>query len=266
MPIAFENMKKLNEGKTKVIYENPQDPKSVYMVFKDDITAGDGVKHDEISGKALVDWQTNRDIYEYLNRCGINTHYLETPDEKVALVRKLDQKIDLEVVTRRVATGSIIKYTDIEEGRRFDPPATQFYYKDDPLHDPMLDRTFIDYLIAAKGATEYEIAEKMNVEVFLLLEKAFAQFNIQLVDMKLEYGLIDGEVVLIDEITGGSFRLWPYAKENPNLSRENVLSELDAGGRLDKDIYRMGGETDTVLTKFKEIAALTAKFQSLETK
>ncbi len=266
MSIAFEKMKKLNEGKTKVIYENPAESSSVYMVFKDDITAGDGVKHDEISGKALVDWQTNRDIFEYLNRCGVNTHYLETPQEKVALVRKLDQKINLEVVTRRVATGSIIKYTDIEEGRRFDPPATQFYYKDDPLHDPMLDQNFVDYLIAAKGATEFKIMQQMNVEVFRLLEKAFAQFDIQLVDMKLEYGVIDKEVVLIDEITGGSFRLWPYAKNNPNLSQGNVLSELNPGGRLDKDIYRMGGETDTVLTKFREIAALTAKFQSLEIK
>ena len=71
MSIDLGSLKKLNEGKTKVIYMNPKDEKTVYMVFKDDITAGDGVKHDIIEGKALVDWKTNRDIFEYLNRKGI---------------------------------------------------------------------------------------------------------------------------------------------------------------------------------------------------
>jgi phosphoribosylaminoimidazole-succinocarboxamide synthase len=76
MAIDFSALRKLNEGKTKIIYANPGDPKSVYMVFKDDITAGDGVKHDVIQGKASVDWRTNRDIFEYLNRKGVRTHYI----------------------------------------------------------------------------------------------------------------------------------------------------------------------------------------------
>ena len=81
--------------------------------------------------------------------------------------------------------------------------------------------------------------------------------------MKLEYGLIDGKVYLIDEITGGSFRLWPYATETPNFNQVNVLSELDPAGRLDKDTYRMGSETDKVLAKFQQIAAVTARFSEL---
>jgi hypothetical protein len=81
--------------------------------------------------------------------------------------------------------------------------------------------------------------------------------------MKLEYGIIDGKVYLIDEITGGSFRLWPYAKENPNLNQPNVLSELNPKGRLDKDTYRMGEQIENVLTKFEQIAQITAKFKDL---
>ena len=104
----FNKMKKIAEGKTKIIYENPDDPKTVFMVFKDDITAGDGVKHDVLAGKARLDWQTNKDIFELLNRRGVETHYIDSPEEKVSLVRKLDQKIDLEVVTRRVAAGRSI--------------------------------------------------------------------------------------------------------------------------------------------------------------
>ena len=263
MSINFSSLKKLAEGKTKIIYENPEDSKTVYMVFKDDITAGDGVKHDIIRGKALVDWRTNRDIFELLNRKHVRTHYLSSPQEKVVLVKKLDRKINLEVVSRRIAAGSILKWGNIPEGTRFDPVITQFHYKDDPLHDPMLDDKYIDYIIKAKEGTEYSEMRRMNAEIFLHLERAFAHFDIQLVDMKLEYGIIEGTVYLIDEITGGSFRLWPYAHKNPNLNQSNVLKELNPEGRLDKDTYRMGEKIDKVLTKFEEIAEVTAKFRNL---
>jgi len=264
MGIDFNKLKKLNEGKTKVIYENPDDPTTVYMVFKDDITAGDGVKHDILEGKAFIDWQTNRDIFEYLNRKNVQTHYVSSPQEKVNLVKKLDQKIDLEVVTRRVAAGSILKWGTVEEGMRFDPLTTQFHYKDDPLHDPMLDNDFIEYLINAKGAAEYADMLKMNEQVFVILEKAFAQFHVQLIDFKLEYGIINGKVYIIDEITGGSFRLWPYATDHPNLNKSNVLNELNPEGRLDKDIYRKGGELSHVKTKFAEIARITEQFKDFD--
>ena len=263
MLLNFNSMKKIAEGKTKIIYENTEDPKTAYMVFKDDITAGDGVKHDIIKGKALVDWQTNRDIFELLNRKGSRTHYISTKIEKVALVKKLDHKINLEVVSRRVATGSILQWGNITEGTRFDPVITQFHYKDDPLHDPMLDEKYINYIIKAKNGSEYSSMRKLNNEIFLHIEAAFAQFDIQLVDIKLEYGLIDGDVYLIDEITGGSFRLWPYAHAKPNLNQSNVLKELNPDGRLDKDNYRMGKNVDKVLRKFEEIAGITAKFSDL---
>jgi len=259
--VEFNKLKKITEGKTKIIYEHPDDPKTVYMVFKDDITAGDGVKHDILEGKALLDWQTNRDIFEYLNRMGVETHYIESPQEKVSLVKKLDKKINLEVVTRRVAAGSILKWGNIKEGTRFDPPVTQFHYKDDFLHDPMLDNIFIDHIIRDKGSQEFAVMRETNGKVFVLLEKAFAQFKVQLIDFKLEYGIVDGEVLLIDEITGGSFRLWPFAKENPNLQQSNLLSELDPLGRLDKDIYRRGEELSKVKSKFQVIAQITSSFK-----
>ena len=263
MAVDFSSMKKVAEGKTKIIYENPRDPKTAYMVFKDDITAGDGVKHDIIKGKALVDWKTNRDIFELLNRKGARTHYISSPKEKVVLVKKLDRKINLEVVSRRIAAGSILKWGKIAEGTRFDPVITQFHYKDDPLHDPMLDEKYIDYIVKAKEGTEYAEMRRLNAEIFLHLERAFAQFDVQLIDMKLEYGIIEGTVYLIDEITGGSFRLWPYAHKNPDFSQSNVLKELNPDGRLDKDTYRMGEKIDEVLTKFEEIAKITAKFKDL---
>jgi len=259
----FYSLKKVAEGKTKIIYENPKEPKTAFMVFKDDITAGDGVKHDIIKGKALIDWKTNRDIFELLNRKGARTHYISSPKEKVTIVKKLDRKINLEVVSRRIAAGSILKWGTISEGTIFDPVITQFHYKDDPLHDPMLNDMYIDYIIKEKKGTEYAEMRRLNTEIFLHLERAFAQFDIQLVDMKLEYGIIDGIVYLIDEITGGSFRLWPYAHQNPDFNQPNVLIELNPNGRLDKDTYRMGENVEKVLTKFEEISKITSKFKDL---
>ncbi len=264
MALNFKSMKTIIEGKTKIIYENPDDPKTVFMFFKDDITAGDGIKHDVIQGKAFIDWQTNKDIFEYLNSKGISTHYVESPEEKVSIVKKLDFKINLEVVSRRIAAGSVLKVTDYKEGDRFDPLLTQFYYKDDPLHDPLLDDTFVDYIIKAKeGGEVYAKMREINADVFKNLEYAFAQFKIQLIDFKLEYGLIDNEVTLIDEITGGSFRLWPWAAGNPDLKKANVLDQLDPKGRLDKDNYRMGESLEKVQDKFQQIAAITAGFKNL---
>ncbi|MFC1570020.1 phosphoribosylaminoimidazolesuccinocarboxamide synthase [bacterium] len=265
MSIDFTKFGKIAEGKTKVIYENPDDPKTVFMVFKDDITAGDGAKHDIIEGKALVDWQTNKDIFEYLNRKGVRTHYIESPEEKVSLVKKLDFKINLEVVTRRVAAGSILKWGGEEEGKRYDPVITQYHYKDDPLHDPMLDQSYVDYIIRAKqGGEMYADMKTINSQVFEVLEAAFAHFKVQLIDFKLEYGLIEDKATVIDEITGGSFRLWPYGKDNPNLNQPNVLNELDPAGRLDKDTYRQGETLDAVMNKFAQIAKITAGFNSLD--
>lgn len=254
---------KIAEGKTKIVYANPDDPGTVYLYFKDDITAGDGLKHDVIEGKAVLDWQVNRDIFAYLNRVGVRTHYLESPEEQVVLVKKLGRKIDLEVVSRRIAAGSILRWGNIVEGLKFDPVRTQFHYKDDALHDPMLDDGYIDYLIKTKGSAEYNQMREMNAAVVLHLEKAFAHFGIQLVDIKLEYGLIGDEVSVIDEISGGSFRLWPYRHAHPNLDQPNVLSELDPDGRLDKDTYRMGESFDKVMAGFQALAKITERFKEL---
>lgn len=261
MALDLGSMERIAEGKTKIVYANPDDARTIYLYFKDDITAGDGLKHDSIEGKGVIDWRINRDIFEYLNRAKVGTHYIESPEERMVLVKKLDRKINLEVVTRRVAAGSIVKWGKVAEGTRYDPPITQFHYKDDPLHDPMLDDNYIDYLVETKGASEYPRMGKMDAEIFSHLERAFAHFDIQLVDIKLEYGIIEGDVCLIDEISGGSFRLWPYAHKNPNLNQANVLEELNPRGRLDKDTYRMGEELNQVRSKFEKIEKITAGFK-----
>jgi phosphoribosylaminoimidazole-succinocarboxamide synthase len=122
----------------------------------------------------------------------------------------------------------------------------------------------VEFMIRDKDAWEYSSTRQVNTQVFLVLEAAFEQFGVQLVDIKLEYGIIDGELCVIDEISGGSFRLWPYRSEEPNLDLSNVLSELAPEQRLDKDTYRMGAAPDEVLAKFRAISALTSRFKEVE--
>ena len=259
--LNLESLPILAEGKTKIVYANPKDDQAVYMFYKDDITAGDGVKRDIIKGKGLLDWKINRDVFGYLNRLGVRTHYMDSPEECICQVKKLDLKVNLEVVSRRVATGSIIEWGKAVEGTKYDPVITQFHYKDDSLHDPMLDNRYIDYLIETKGSSEYAEMRRINADVLLFLEKAFAAFGVQLLDLKLEYGIINGKVHIIDEISGGSLRLWPYRQENPDLNQENVINELDPDGRLDKDTYRMGEGFDKVMARFETIAKITENFK-----
>ncbi len=262
--IPFGELPLIAEGKTKIVRASADNPSTVFLCFKDDITAGDGAKHDVFPGKAQLDWSISRDCFEYLSRFGVRTHYLHSPQDRVMAVRRLDRKIEMEVVSRRVATGSAIACGHAE-GTRFDPLLTQFHYKDDSLHDPLLDARFLDYLSDDKGAWEWSAMRKMNQEVFEILEAAFARFSLQLVDIKLEYGIIDGALCVIDEISGGSLRLWPYRTRTPDLTLPNLLSQLSPQQRLDKDTYRSGEAADEVLSKFQTIADVTSRFSDLDT-
>lgn len=258
----FDNLQKLAEGKTKIIFAHPTDEAAAIMYLKDDITAGDGLKHDVIEGKDSLDWRVNRDAFELFRSVGLPTHYIGSPQERFVVVRKLQRKINLEVVTRRVAAGSIVQWGAVPQGTRFKPVVTEFYYKDDSLHDPKLDDRYVDLLIQKKGSKEFATMRLLNAKAFETLEAAFAKQGFQLIDFKLEYGLIDGEVCIIDEVSAGSLRLWPYRIECPDLERENILDVLSPEGCLDKDIYRRGGSLAQVVVGFTKVAQLTGRFRA----
>lgn len=257
------------EGKTKIVANVWGDGELVedvvYMTFKNDITAGDGEKHDIIESKGYVDWKTNSNIYKYLNRKGVRTHYIGDILNNTSIVRKLDQKINIEVVVRRIATGSILKHTNIEEGQVFMPLLCQFYYKDDLLHDPLLDRGFLNHIRNNKGCFLFSKMMSEACVTFCVLEKAFAQSKVQLVDFKLEYGLIGDELYLIDEITASGMRLWPYAGDCVDLYATHVLTQLNPDGRLDKDLYRRGDtDSDGILNRFTQVMNITETFKDID--
>lgn len=245
----------INKGKTKVVYENLMYSNEVIIQFKDDITGGNGVKHDIMPGKAAIDNRTNTNIFEFLKKKKVPTHFVVPIDNTSFLAKKLSYKFPLKVVTRRVAYGSILKRSSIKAGDHFRIPLTEFYYKDYKLHDPKLDDAQKD----PKG--HFFNMRIMNGMVFLLLEKAMRSLKYQLVDLKLEYGIHvqNKKLIVIDEITAGSMRLWPFKKENPDFTKQNLLSELNPEGKLDKDLYREGKPLEVVKEAFEKLAKLTER-------
>ncbi|MBU3958071.1 MAG: hypothetical protein KKB25_03270 [Nanoarchaeota archaeon] len=253
--------RKINEGKTKIVYEDPDIKGTVFLYFKDSITAGDGAKKDEINEKGLIHWRTNKNIFELLTfKEGVPTHYIRSPEEGYAEVLRLDKKYDLEIVGRRVATGSyLVRHPDAREGDCFNPIVAEFFYKDDELNDPKLDDSHIAVLKNKNPV--FSESEKLLKKTFCILEDAFAKQKHQLIDIKIEVGEIGGKIVVTDEITADSLRLWPYAVENPDFSKKNVLDQLDKSGMKDKQLFREGKSKEIIKRGFEQIAEMTDSFK-----
>lgn len=242
---------KLAEGKTKIIYAHPADPTLIYMVHKDGLTAGDGARRNTLPGKGKIACRTTSNVFALLEREGVATHYLDRVEENVNVVKGCAM-IPLEVVMRRIATGSYIRRNpQVAEGTRFDPVLVETFLKDDARHDPLID----DAGIVAQGlATQAEVdyLREAGRRVFGILERAWAKLGVTLVDCKIEFGRTqaDGQLVVADVIDNDSWRLWPAG---------------DKSRMLDKQIYRnMTEVTDerlaALLAKYAQVADLTDQF------
>lgn len=242
----------LAEGKTKIIYAHPSDPALAVMVHKDSISAGDGARRNVIEGKGQVAGRTTANVFAYLSRHGVDTHFVEAPADDVTLVRRCAM-IPIEVVMRRIATGSYLRrHPGTPEGQRFAPVLVEFFLKDDARHDPQISEAEIVEQDLA-SATEVEQLAGVGRQVFELLEMAWDAQGVQLVDLKIEFGRLAGEpgrLVVADVIDNDSWRLWPGGQ------REQML---------DKQIYRdMQTVTDRgladLLAKYRAVAAMTGRF------
>lgn len=237
--------KKLAEGKTKIIYAHPSDDSLAVMFFKDDITAGDGAKHDVLPGKGRCDWETTKNVFAYLRKKGVPSHMVEAPEENYLVVRKLEM-IPLECVTRRIATGSLVKRLPFQEGQRFEPLLFELFLKDDARHDPFVNDGHAAALKVASHA-ELQTIRNLSLRLFKELERAFAKQDTSLVDLKVEYGrTADGTLLVGDDITNNSWRLWPHGRKEE---------------MIDKQLYRDGKvPLAEVLKGFEKAAEISRKF------
>ena len=221
----MEKKEQLYEGKAKKVFAT-EDPELLIVQYKDDATAFNGLKKGTIAGKGVINNQMSNRLMAKLERCGVPTHYVEELSERETLVKKVSI-VPLEVIVRNIAAGSFSKRYGVEEGVVFDQPTIEFSYKNDDLGDPLLNTR---HALALKLATPAESAtiEKYSFRVNELLKEFWKTCGVTLVDFKLEFGrLSDGTIVLADEISPDTSRLW----------------DSKTGEKLDKDRFRrdMGG-------------------------
>ena len=220
-------MKKLDmiyEGKAKKVFKT-DDEKRYIVDYKDDATAFNGEKKGTIIGKGVVNNKMSAALFALLEKEGIPTHQIELLSDRESLVKAV-KILPLEVIVRNVAAGSLSKRLGIEEGTVMKETVLEFSYKNDALGDPMVN----DYHIKAMGyATDEQLTriKKYALAINEILKKFFLEINIKLIDFKLEFGLYDNEVILADEISPDTCRLW----------------DADTNKKLDKDRFRrdMGG-------------------------
>lgn len=210
--------KELNQGKTKIIYELPDSPDGNHVLLKskDKITAFDSTRKNDLAGKAKFSTVTTSAIFELLSTCGIKTHFVKKHNDEAFIGINCDM-IPLEVVTRRIATGSFLKrYPGVKEGYRFAPVKLEMFFKDDAQHDPFWTyEECVEAELTAGGRKigkhELNVMGEMAVTVFEIIERAWATVDVALVDMKIEFGIDrkTGDLLLADVIDNDSWRIWP---------------------------------------------------------
>ena len=227
----------LYEGKAKKVFAT-NDPDLVIVSYKDDATALDGLKKGTITGKGVINNRMSNYLCRLLERHGVPTHFVEELNDRETVVKKVNI-IPLEVIIRNISAGSFAKRYGVEEGIVFAEPTIEFSYKNDDLHDPLIN----SYHALALGlATKKEIEEikAMAFKVNDILKEYFLSLNVKLVDFKLEFGrLKDGTIVLADEISPDTCRFW----------------DADTNEKLDKDRFRrdMGGVEDAYNEMMKRV-------------
>ncbi len=211
----------LYSGKAKSVYTSDRDD-ALILHFRNDTSAFDGEKIEQLDRKGMVNNKFNAFIMEHLESEGVATHFIELLSDDEALVRKLDM-FPIECVVRNVATGSICKRLGVEDGIDLSPPTFEFFLKNDELHDPMIN----EYHIDSFGWADAEAISAMKVETFkvnVILSKLFADAGMILVDFKLEFGRQGDGIFLGDEFTPDGCRIW----------------DSETREKLDKDRFRKG--------------------------
>ncbi|MDD5681120.1 MAG: phosphoribosylaminoimidazolesuccinocarboxamide synthase [Candidatus Omnitrophica bacterium] len=218
----MKKLKQLYEGKAKKIYET--DDKDLYIQeFKDDATAFDATKRGTIIGKGVVNNKISARLFELLEKKGVKTHFVKLLSDREMLVKRLEI-VPVEVTIRNIVAGGMAKMLGLEEGIRLKEPVLEYHYKKDALHDPL----FNEYHIRALGiATDKELKKideysfKINGE----LRKFFAAKDLELVDFKLEFGRHKGEILLGDEISPDTCRLWDM-KTQKKMDKDRFRRDL----------------------------------------
>ena len=234
----MEKLEMLYEGKAKKVYRT-DDPKLYIVDYKDDATAFNGEKKGTIAEKGVVNNTMSAIIFGMLEKKGVPTHMVKLLSDRETLVKAV-KILPLEVIVRNVAAGSFSKRYGVEEGRPLAKAALEFSYKNDDLGDPLIND---DHILALELATEEQLAtvKKYALIVNNALKEFFLDKGLKLIDFKIEFGVAEGEILLADEISPDTCRLW----------------DVNTNEKMDKDRFRrdMGNVEETyqeVLARIKK--------------
>ncbi|WP_438465599.1 phosphoribosylaminoimidazolesuccinocarboxamide synthase [Marinomonas sp. PE14-40] len=217
----MEKREELYAGKAKSVFKT-DDPDKMVLVFRDDTSAFDGKKVEQLDRKGMVNNKFNAFIMTKLQEAGIPTHFEALLSDTECLVKCLDM-MPVECVVRNIAAGSLCRRLGVEEGLELNPPTFELFLKNDDLGDPMINESHVEVFGWAKPE-HLAIAKELTYKVNDVLKDMFAKGGMLLVDYKLEFGVFNGEVVLGDEFSPDGCRLWD------SNTRE----------KLDKDRFRQG--------------------------
>lgn len=232
----MEKKELLYEGKAKRVYTT-DDPDVVIVSYKDDATAFDGQKKGTITGKGAINNRMTNHIFKLFEAEGIPTHLVEELNDRETAVKKVEI-VPLEVIVRNVSAGSFAKKMGMEEGIKLGRPTLEFSYKNDDLHDPFINDY---YALALNLATQEEIdvIAAYTFQVNEIMQRYFDSLGIELIDFKIEYGRFHGEIILADEVSPDTCRLW----------------DKETHEKLDKDRFRrdLGNIEDAYEEVFKRL-------------
>lgn len=226
----------LYDGKAKRIYET-SDPDRVIMEFKDDATAFNGVKHAIIGDKGRINCAITVHVFDELAKRGVESHYISQLSDTDLLCHRVEI-VPVEVVVRNVIAGSLAKRYGLTEGEPLAKPMTELFLKSDELNDPLMTE---DHALRFGWAKKWEIEcmREQALTINEMLLEFWSNLNVDLVDFKLEFGRVNGRIVLADEITPDGSRLW----------------EKGTRRRFDKDVFRrdLGDLSDTYRQLYERI-------------
>ena len=219
----MQKLEQLYEGKAKKVFRT-DDPELYIVDYKDDATAFDGLKKGTIMGKGAINNQMTNYLMGQLEKAGVPTHFVEELSERETVVKKVTI-VPLEVIVRNISAGHFASNYGVKEGIVFDEPTIEFSYKNDDLHDPLINSY---HAVALKLATWDEIAliKKYAFQVNDFLKKTLLECGVTLVDFKLEFGkTVEGQIVLADEISPDTCRLWD-SKTHEKLDKDRFRRDL----------------------------------------
>ncbi|MCH8501993.1 MAG: phosphoribosylaminoimidazolesuccinocarboxamide synthase [Aliidiomarina sp.] len=223
----------LYRGKAKTVFTT-ENPEYLILEFRDDTSAFDGEKVEQLARKGMVNNKFNHFIMEKLAAAGIPTQMEALLSDTECVVKKLDM-IPVECVVRNLAAGSLVRRLGVQEGLELSPPTFELFLKNDALHDPMVNESHVETF---GWATAEQMAEmkRLTFAVNDVLKPLFADAGMLLVDYKLEFGVFHGEIVLGDEFSPDGCRLW----------------DKETQTKLDKDRFRQG--LGGVVEAYEEVA------------